>query len=340
VKKESQGGFSLVEILLGLSIGLLLVAAFLATFDHCRTVFTTNASVASLQDTARHALSVLVPDLEHAGFFGRASASWRVTRAGVVIGEDSALWQPGASRVAVPVPGLPPGIHDCGTNFAVDLGLPVQMSNNQYARVAGGKCEPTAVAGGARAGSDTLTVRHASSETAPPRSGRVQVFTRRLASMHFGTVFGDGNPPGPLTEHTEVRDLEIRTYYIANHSVGRPGWPALRVKALNESAGTAQFRDEEILPGVEDLQVEFVLRNPLDGMTMRSFAPTTDQLREREVVAVRLWLRIRADGTERGFDDPRPLQYADVNFIPAGSESRMRRGVVERTVSLRNRRVP
>ncbi len=63
--------------------------------------------------------------------------------------------------------------------------------------------------------------------------------------------------PAPVDAHTEVRDVEVRTYYVANNSVGRRGWPALRVKTLTESRGAAQFRDEEVLPGVEDLQVEF-----------------------------------------------------------------------------------
>ena len=60
-----------------------------------------------------------------------------------------------------------------------------------------------------------------------------------------------------------MRDLEVRTYYIANEFRGqRPDWPALRVKSLTESGGAAQFRDEEILPGVEDLQVEFGSARP------------------------------------------------------------------------------
>jgi hypothetical protein len=168
----------------------------------------------------------------------------------------------------------------------------------------------------------------------------MQLYTRRLESAAVATLFGDGAAPGPVDENAEVRDLEVRTYYIANNSVGRPGWPALRVKALTESAGAAQFRDEEVLPGVEDLQVEVAVLNPDTGATTRYLAPTTDLLREATVVAVRVWLRIRADHTEGDFEDARPLHYADVSFFPSGSEARIRRGLIERTVALRNLRLP
>ena len=136
-----------------------------------------------------------------------------------------------------------------------------------------------------------------------------------------------------------MRNLEVRKYYVANDSVDRPQWPALRIKALTESRGAAQFRDEEVLPGVEDLQVELGVRDPADAEGRLSFvAPDFPALRARAVVAVRIWLRIRADRTEAGYFDARPLRYADVEFVPDALESRQRRLLVQRTVALRNPR--
>jgi len=51
---------------------------------------------------------------------------------------------------------------------------------------------------------------------------------------------------------------------------------------------------------------------------------------------VRLWLRIRAEVTERGFADTRALDYSGVHFAPDARESAQRRLLVERTVALRN----
>jgi hypothetical protein len=326
--------------MISMALGLLLLAAFFAVLQRCRDEFSTGESLAALQDNARQALTVIVRDIEHAGFFGFATGPGvRYTRAGTVLAEGSQLRQPDAAHAIPAVPGLPAGTHDCGVNFALDLELGVQGTNDTFGGVPG--CAPTAAGGGARAGSDTLNLRHASLEVTQPVAGRLQLYARRLESQAPGELFADGRAPGPTDSNAEVRDLEVRKYYIANDSVERRNWPALRVKGLTESRGAAQFRDEEVLPGVEDLQVEFGVRDPGDAEGRLSFvAPDFPELRHRTLYAVRLWLRIRADRTEAGYFDARPLQYAGVEFVPGAAESRQRRLLVQRTVALRNLRSP
>jgi hypothetical protein len=329
--------------MVALAVGLLLLGAFIAVVQRCREAFATNESLAALQDNARQALSVILRDLEHAGFHGFAAASAvrvvRVVRGGTVLAEGVDLRQPGPAHAATAVPGLPAGAHACGVNYAVDLELGVQGTDNAWPSAP--DCAPTASAGGAHAGSDTLTVRHASLETTKPLAGRLQLYSRRLESHGMADLFADGRAPGPVDADAEIRDVEVRRYYIANDSVDRPGWPALRVKSLTEAGGSAQFRDEEILPGVEDLQVEFGVRDPGDPEGRLSFvAPDFAELRTRALVAVRLWLRIRADRTEAGYLDAHPMHYAGVEFAPDAAESRQRRLLVQRTVPLRNPREP
>lgn len=332
---ERQRGFSLLEVMIAAVLGLTLLAAFLSVLQHCRDQFSTNESLARLQDSARHALSVMAADIEHAGFYSFVhSPRVRLVRGAAVLAEGSALRQPeaaGAPAVGVP---LPAGSHDCGINFAVDLELPVQGSDNSFAPGSGARdCAPTASAGGASAAADTLTVRHASLKTVPPHAGRLQLYIRRLAAFGFQDLFFDGDAPGPVDRNNEVRDLEIRTYYIANNSVGRVGWPALRVKSLTEAAGAPQFRDEEVLPGVEDLQVEFGIS---ENGRVRYLAPDRSSLRGRLIVAVRVWLRIRADITDGRYFDDRALNYAGGSFVPSRAESAQRRVLIERTFALRN----
>jgi hypothetical protein len=329
--------------MLSLVLGLMLLAAFLAVLQRCRREFAAGESLAALHDSARQALSVLVPDLEHAGFFGFAGdAPPRVVRRGTVLAEGTALRQPDPAHAVTAVAGLPAGIHDCGVNFATDLDLPVQGTNNDFGLgPAVADCAPTSAAGGARAGADTLTVRFGSREARKPLAGRLQLYSRRLASHEPVELFADGLAPGATDENAEVHDVEVRSYYIANDSVDRRGWPALRVKSLTESRGAAQFRDEELLQGIEDLQVEFGVTDPADVEGRVSFvAPDFPALRERRVLAVRLWLRIRADRTEPGYFDARSMHYADVDFTPTAAEARLRRVLVERTVALRNIREP
>jgi type IV pilus assembly protein PilW len=320
VSARRARGFNLLELMIALVLGLTLLAAFLVVLQRCRAAFATNESLARLQDTARNALAVMVPDIELAGFYGFTN-------------------QPGSRLVGA----LPAGIHACGTNFATALTIAAQGSDNLFRLGDDARsCAPAASARGARAGSDTLTLRHASRSIAAAHAGQLQVYSDRLQSMGPLVLFADGRVPGPVDADHEVRDLEVRTYYIATSSVDRPEWPALRVKALTESGGAAQFRDEEVSPGVEDLQVELGVASRADDGALRLYfvAPDAPRAREGSVVAVRLWLRIRADTTEPGFTDDRALNYANVRFTPSVLESRQRRTLVERTVALRNARLP
>lgn len=323
--------------MIALVLGLFLTMAFIAALERCRGEMAANESVAQLESSARQAIDVLVLDLEHAGFRGLSGVGGlRLMRNGMVMAEGVALRQPDAAGPQAPAPGLPAGAHDCGVNFAVDLDLAVQGVNNSSGDNAG-DCAPTAVAGGARSGSDRVTIRHASLERVKPRSGRLQLYLRRLESHGIASLFADGQSPGPLDDDSEVRDVEVHSYYIANNSVGRPGWPALRMKTLTESGGAAQFRDEEVMPGVEDLQVEFGVRAAgIADAALRFVTPDFPKLREQHIVAVRLWLRIRADSTERGHEESRALRYSDTRFVPDPREAGQRRLLIERTVVLRN----
>ncbi|HUQ08831.1 MAG TPA: PilW family protein [Steroidobacteraceae bacterium] len=341
--RRGQRGFNLLEILVAMFIGLTLIATFLVVLQRSRRDFAVNESLATLQDSARHALAVMAVDIENAGFYGFARGRVQLTRGGpaaVVVAADTALAQPTASLAVLPVAGLPAGAHDCGANFAVDLLLAAQGADNHYALGAGARaCAPTGTAGGAAGDADTLTLRHASLATALPRVGRLQVYSAARARNGPLQLFADGIAPGPVDSDHEIRDLEVRSYYIANNSVARRGWPALRVKSLTESRGAAQFRDDEVMPGVEDLQVEFVVEATEGGVpVLRSVAADSERVVSERIVAIRVWLRIRADTTESGYRDARPLTYANVEFLPSTSETRQRRLLVERTVALRNAR--
>ena len=343
-------GFNLLELLIALVIGLTLITAFLVVLQRSQRDFTAGESLARLQDSARHAMGVLVNDVEHAGFYGLAGAgSVRLVRAGSAPATGDELAQPGEGRVVPEVGGLPAGAHDCGVNFAVDLRRPVQGSDNHFAlgRLAGSPegrevgsdardCAPTGTSGGASDVADTLTLRHASLDITAPRAGRLQVYSAARSSTAPLLLFADGQAPGAVDDG-EVRDVEIRSYYIANDSVDRRGWPALRVKSLTESRGAAQFRDEEVMPGVEDLQVEFAVVAVEDGQrVVRYVAADSPRAAAESIVAVRLWLRLRSDVTERGHHDDRVLNYANVTFTPTGEEARHRRLLIERTVAVRN----
>ena len=138
--------------------------------------------------------------------------------------------------------------------------------------------------------------------------------------------------------------------------------PRLRVISLG--AGEA-FTDQELVPGVEDLQVQFgidtgdydndgIIDRDLNGngipdgangIATRYVNPNDPILgpppggRSAQIVTVRLWLRLRSELPETGFADTRTYQYASgVPCTPAGAAAGFRRVLVTRTIYLRNAR--
>ena len=71
------------------------------------------------------------------------------------------------------------------------------------------------------------------------------------------------------------------------------------------------MRDEEILSGVEDLQVRLVLDTAADGAADRVVDPGAAAPAGARVVAVRFWLLLRHDSPETGHVDGRTYAYAD-----------------------------
>jgi hypothetical protein len=83
--------------------------------------------------------------------------------------------------------------------------------------------------------------------------------------------------------------------------------------------------------------VEFGVAETTAGIRrVRYVAPDAPGIASSCVIAVRLWLRLRADFTETGFDDDRTLRYANVEITHRGAEAAQRRLLVQRTVALRN----
>jgi type IV pilus assembly protein PilW len=341
----TQRGFTLIELMVAMAIGVITVIAALQMLATGRNLFRVNERVARLQEQARTAFATIEPDVEMAGLYGftHSADTIRLIRGGstkTVIASALQLRQfPLQIGDALPIAvgGLPPGAHVCGVNFAVDLSMPVQGSNNAFALGRSpGACN--AYQGRAQIGADTLTLRRVSTEQSVAEANRLQIYAARDTSLSAQFMFADGNAPGPVDDNHEVHDLIVRTYYVARDSVGQRGVPALRVKSLTRSGAALIFDDDEVMTGVEDLQVQFGVAPDANGRVSHYVDPDSAELPSAQVVSVRIWLRVRSDVAEPTFIDTRTYRYADVEFTPSGTESNVRRVLMSRTIALRNAR--
>ena len=338
--------FALVELMIALVIGGLTVVVALEVFVRGRDMYRVGERVARLQEQGRTAFATIEPDVEMAGFYGftQLAGTVRLVRGGnpdVVVAPAQLLRQfPAQAGDALPaaVGWLPSGAHSCGVNFAVDVSTTVQGSNNRFAlgRAPVAACNP--YQGRAAIGADTLTLRRVETQASSAEANRLQIYASRNTSRSAQYLFSDGKAPGPVDESHEVHNLVVRSYYIARDSVGQRDFPALRVKSLTRSGTGVVFDEDEVMVGVEDLQVQFGICTDGSGRATHYVNPDSPELFTAQVVSVRAWLRLRADQPEPTFVDTRTYRYSNVEYTPVGAEQNFRRVLMSRTITLRNAR--
>lgn len=324
VRRAAARGFSLVELMVALAIGSILIAGAVVVYTQGRNSYAVNDSVARLQENARYALSVIEPDLRMSSFWG--------------LNHDPELIAARALQTAPVAPVATGGpANACGTNFAVDLFNNVEGSDGGYTFGIGrtAACNPLPAGSAVRVGADTLTVRRASTAVVGALNGQLQVWTTRTA----GRIFSDGVAPGVGAPIGQINDLVVNTYYVSQDSNGRPGIPSLRRKTLvgARTPGVAQpqFQDQEIVSGVEDLQVQFGIDpTGVTGVATQFVDPDAVLAVGTQIVAVRIWVMVRAEAQEVGFVDGRPYTYGSrVNLTP---NDPFRRVLFSRTIQVRN----
>jgi Tfp pilus assembly protein PilW len=345
-RRRHVAAFTLVELMIALAIGALTVVAALEVFARGRDLYRVTERVARLQEQGRTAFATIEPDVEMAGFYGftQVADTIRLVRGGnpEAVVASALLLRQLPLRAGDPLPaavsGLPSGAHSCGVNFAVDVSTPVQGSNDTFAVGRSPAAACNAYQGRAQIGADTLTLRRVETQTSAAEANRLQIYASRNTSRSVQYMFSDGTAPGPVDDDHRVQNLVVRTYYVARDSVGQRGFPALRVKSLTRSGTGLIFDEDEVMAGIEDLQVQFGVCADGTGRATHYVDPDSPELTAAQVVAVRIWLRVRADQPEPTFVDARTYRYASVAYTPAGAERNFRRVVMSRTITLRNAR--
>lgn len=274
-----QSGVSLIELLVALIIGAILIYGAGKVYLNSRQTYDVSESAARLQETARYALSIIEADV-------RMSNYWGLLKGASVIADQAATTAASAG-----------GPDSCGVNYARDLLMNLEGSNNSY------DLDCAAYGAGAVGSSDTLTVRRASSISTTPTAGTLQICSTRMQ----GRLFSDGSactaaPAG------QVNNVIVNAYYVDQDSVQQAGMPALRRWSL---VAGPRFDSQEIIPGVEDMQIQFgVDTSGNSGVASRYMDPGAIPL-GAQVVSVRVWLLIRAETREVGFRDTRTYEYGD-----------------------------
>jgi type IV pilus assembly protein PilW len=332
-RPRAQRGLSLVELMVAMAIGTFLLAGAITVFGKTRDIYRTNDAAARLQETARYAMGTLEADLRMANYWGLMSRADLIENGPALDLANLPAVDPGYSLPAE-LTAFAGTINQCGDMWAVKLPAYIEATDSYTLGC-------TADGAGAVAGSDTLTVRRASTQVIDAAglgasNGQIKLQTSRVQ----GTLFSSTTlPAGYLPPLSETRALIANGYYIGQDSNERAGTPSLRRKQLDVAGVAPAIVDLQIVPGVEDLQIELGADFNNDQNADYFVQPGTAIPAGHLIVATRVWLLVRAEQPEVGFTDGRTYDYASrtgANVLTPGDN--FRRLLVSKTIALRNTR--
>jgi len=231
----------------------------------------------------------------------------------------------------------------CGDGWALDIALSVDGENNQYTL----PCLPQPAA---QANSDIITVRRATVAPVAVDDTRLQIQTTRIQ----GEIFSATAPPAtfstavnPITGQpsSTTHNLLVSSYYVANNSALIPGVPTLRRKRLSSVGGAPTIVDEEIAPGVENIQIQLGIDVDEDNTVDRYVNPgegiydpndAVNFVPGARVITARIWLLVRGVTPENGIVDTTNYKPGDRDLGTFNDS--FRRMLVSKTILLRNAR--
>lgn len=323
---KSMRGFSLIELLVAMAIGLLIVLALTVIIVRTSGAQRELALANRQLENGRYALQAISDDLHNAGYIGPVVSI----------------------PVATGIPDVCKTGADAPAEFlkALDVGVfPLAV-------------EPDCInAANHVAGTDILAVVHASSVVTPVTALMADVLYTQTDTQTVKVAVGSGNATTDgntfdlvnkdLVTRADIRQLQVYIYYVSpcNRPVvvgglctsaadgGQP-IPTLRRMALN---GTS-FVTQPIAEGIENLQIELGLDNisndgAPDQYTAYSTAdPTQAELMSATAVGVHLLAR----NTEKtvGFTDGKNYSLGATSV--AAANDNYKRHVFSRVIRLNN----
>ncbi|MCL2913355.1 PilW family protein [Shewanella corallii] len=314
-----QQGLSLVELMVAMVIGLFLTLGVFTMFSMSSGNVTTTSQFNQLQENGRIALALMEPDLSQLGFFGD------ITGTELIPGGNTQL------DAAAPA-------NDCvgaGVNNAT---LP-NTTAAHFRRLWGyqqGDGNSLACLTGVLAGTDVIQIKRLLGPDAgdPPALNTNRYYIGTTANQ---AVIFTGDQGAPALENGRFWEYQHHVYYLRNDD---NGVPSLRRRVLTVNAGMGSSNDEQLVEGVENMQILYGFDNDGDD-TADTYMPSQnvttlmwDNELFQRLVALRVFLLIRSIEPDPGYTNESVYQLGDQTLDPFNDN--FRRKVVASTIVLEN----
>jgi type IV pilus assembly protein PilW len=322
-----MGGFTVVELMIALVLGLLVSSAVLSIFLTSRRSFDRDEMVQRMQDDARHAIRVLSADLSMAGYYADLMLPGAITLDGG-LAVDVDCGPTGAANWIYQA--VNPGTTDSLAVTFVDNATGA-AANAAFACIDAAELEP---------GTDVIAIKRVvGAQTAVPDPDTVYLRTNGTLGLlyHEPAAAPAVTIPPPFTEW----EYRPAIYYVRNYeNLGGDGTPTLCRRVLvsgdppKMDKGVANA-EECLASGIENFQVEFGLDSDADGQPNFYLAnPTLAQLQ----TAVSARISILARSVERDPLYTNDKTYSIANAPAYTPADNFYRRVFSITVGLHNLR--
>lgn len=326
----SERGFSLIEMMISITIGMLIIVALVGVLVSNSRTAKSNDRTSELQSNGRYALDHLTRGVRAASYRGFTWANPTVPLTTPIVAPTNECLEGGAP----------------GGSFVTNIRQGIWGANdsNPY----GGNC----LAGDRYLSDDVLVLRH-TGQPLPDADG-VAPYVPALkantfyfeSTFAYGEVFQGVTPPAMAG--TLIADFPLHAYvYYIGKDDDDATLPALRRIALkgngdncNGTAVTSALMcDEMVASLIEHMQLQFGYRGT-NMLTQYHEAnevvgtSTDSQVTDWEAVnSVRIWLLARNAKAEPGYKDTNTYDMGDQHFRPNDG---FRRQLFTAVVQLRN----
>lgn len=333
-----QQGFSIVELMVGLAVGLLLVAGLSLMYANAsRTSGELDKSVRHIEN-GRYAVDLMSQDLSLAGFYGTVPLTTTTAVTSPCLGTTALKAELQAKQAASP-PTLPFGVEGMTTVEA-------------QANAATPGCMP-----GYKPGTPAIVVRRLDTETTQVAS--VAANTLYVQSSHNwadnnNSYIASTNQSDFVLKNlagalNPVRRFVSRVYYVASCSDCSNGGDNIPTLKMTELRGTS-FTESALAEGIEQIGFDYGFDTNDDGTPdkwygLNGTAATTESTEAAalgwgNVTAVRVYLVSRTTEPTAGHTDGRTYmsglkgETQATSFTPDSADLRFKRRAYSNTVRL------
>lgn len=311
-----QKGFSLVELMVAMVIGLFLTLGLFSMFSMSATNVTSTSQFNRLQENGRIALALMEPDLSQTRFFGD------MTGTELVVGSNTELTE-----------GVKTLSSECVGGGLNNASLP-NSTQGHFRLLWGyqqGSGDTIDCLRNITKGTDVLQLKRliGPSVTETLESNRIYVATTANEAIFF-----PGNESIPNLDNARVWEYQHHIYYLTNDS---NSVPILNRRTLTAN-GMSNY--EQLVEGIEDMQILYGFDANGDNTADQYLSAeqideqTWDEGLSKKLVALRVFLLVRAIEPDRSYTNK--VSYTLGDKVISAKGDNFRRKVVSTTIVLEN----